>query len=73
MLKLIFIVFSLILIAFTTDKEVLGYADESTHQEYLDFQPYTGNRLMVLMILGLITVLQTILKTQCLITLHLMR
>ncbi len=47
MLKLIFIVFSLILIAFTTDKEVLGYADESTHQEYLDFQPYTGNRLMV--------------------------
>ncbi len=47
MLKLIFIVFSLILIAFTTDQEVLGYIDESTHQEYLDFQPYTGNRLMV--------------------------
>ena len=47
MLKLIFIVFSLILIAFSTDQEVFGYSEESTHEEYLDFQPYTGNRLMV--------------------------
>lgn len=44
MLKTIIIVFSLILIAFTADQKVLGYTDQ---EEYLDFQPYTGNRLMV--------------------------
>jgi len=28
-------------------QEGLGYQNESTQEEYLDFQPYTGNRLMV--------------------------
>jgi hypothetical protein len=47
MLKSIIIVISLILIAFTTDQQALGYSNESNQKEYLDFQPYTGNRLMV--------------------------
>jgi len=47
MLKPTFIVFSLILIAFIGDQKVLAYSDESYQKEYLDFQPYTGNRLMV--------------------------
>ena len=39
--------FSLILIVFTTEQQALGYTNESNQEEYLDFQPYTGNRLMV--------------------------
>ena len=42
-----FIVFSLILITFVADQKALGYSNESNQEEYLDFQPYTGNRLMV--------------------------
>ena len=38
---------SLILIAFTIDQQALGYANESNQEEYLDFQPYTGNRVMI--------------------------
>ncbi|MDH3611423.1 MAG: hypothetical protein OEM79_06645 [Nitrosopumilus sp.] len=47
MIKTIFIVFSLFLIAIYSDQKVFGYTDESTHEEYLDFHPYTGNRLIV--------------------------
>jgi len=47
MLRSIFIIFSLILIVNSSDQKVFGYSDESTHDEYLDFHPYTGNRLMV--------------------------
>ena len=47
MIKPILIAFSLILIAFTSDQKVLGYTDETTQEEYLDFHSYTGNRLMV--------------------------
>ncbi len=44
MLKPTFIVFSLILVAFVADQNALGYSNESNPEEYLDFQPYTGNR-----------------------------
>ena len=47
LLKPTFIVFSLILIALVADQKALGYTNESSHEEYLDFQPYTGNRIMV--------------------------
>ena len=47
MLKPTIIAISLILIAFTTDQQALGYSNDSNQEEYLDFQPYTGNRLMV--------------------------
>ncbi len=47
MLKQVLLTISLILIAFSVDQKVFGYADVSTHEEYLDFQPYTGNRLIV--------------------------
>ena len=47
MLKPTVLALSLIIIAFTTDQQALGYADESNQKEYLDFQPYTGNRLLV--------------------------
>jgi hypothetical protein len=47
MLKPIIIAISLILIVFTTDHQALGYTDESNQEEYLDFQRYTGNRLLV--------------------------
>ena len=47
MLKPTILAIALILIAFTTDHQALGYTDESNPKEYLDFQPYTGNRLMV--------------------------
>lgn len=47
MLKPTILAISLILIAFTTDHQALGYTNESNQEEYLDFQPYTGNRLMI--------------------------
>jgi hypothetical protein len=47
MLKPTILAISLILIAFTTDQQALGYPDESSQEEYLDFQPYTGNRNVI--------------------------
>jgi len=47
LIKPTFIALSLILIAFVADQEALGYQNESNQEEYLDFQSYTGNRLMV--------------------------
>ena len=47
LLKPAIISFSLVLIVLATDQEALGYQNESTQEEYLDFQSYTGNRLMV--------------------------
>ncbi len=47
LIKPTIIAFALILIAFVADQEALGYQIESTQEEYLDFQAYTGNRLMV--------------------------
>jgi len=47
MLKPTIIVFSLILITLVADQEALGYQNQSSQEEYLDFQSYTGNRLMV--------------------------
>jgi len=47
MLKPPIIVFSLIVITLVADQEALGYQNQSTQEEYLDFQSYTGNRLMV--------------------------
>ena len=47
MLKPSVIVFSLILIGFLADQNVLAYSDVSQQEEYLDFQTYTGNRLIV--------------------------
>jgi len=41
------IAFALILITLVADQEALGYQIESSQEEYLDFQSYTGNRLMV--------------------------
>ena len=38
---------SLISISFAIDQQALGYSIDSYQQEYMDFQPYTGNRLMV--------------------------
>ncbi len=47
MLKPITIVFSLILITLVAEQEALGYQNQSSQEQYLDFQSYTGNRLMV--------------------------
>jgi len=47
MLKPAILVVSLILITFTVNQTALGYGNDSAHEEYLDFQPYTGNRLIV--------------------------
>jgi len=47
MLKPTFIVFSLILIGFLADQNALGYSSVSQQEEYLDFQSYTGNRLII--------------------------
>ena len=44
LLKPAIISFSLVLIVLATDQEALGYQNESTQEEYLDFQSYTGNR-----------------------------
>ncbi len=44
MLKPSILVFSLILVAFASDQQALGFQNT---EEYLDFQPYTGNRLLV--------------------------
>ena len=48
MLKPTFIVFSLILIAFVVDQKALGYTNEFSHEEYLAFQPYTGNSSLLI-------------------------
>jgi hypothetical protein len=47
MLKPTLILFSLILIAFIVDQKAFAYSNELDQKEYLDFQPYTGNRLIV--------------------------
>ena len=48
MLKPSIIIFSLILVAYAADQQALGYSNnDDIPEEYLDFQPYTGNRLMV--------------------------
>jgi len=47
LLKPAIISFSLVLIVLATDQEAFGYQNETTQEEYLDFQSYTGNRLMV--------------------------
>lgn len=47
MLKPAILVVSLILITFTVNQTALGYGNDSAHEEYLDFQSYTGNRLIV--------------------------
>jgi hypothetical protein len=44
MLKPSILVFSLVLVTFAADQQALGY---SSAEEYLDFQSYTGNRLLV--------------------------
>ena len=47
MIKPIILAFSLILIVFLADQQALGFTNESDQEEYLDFQPYTGNRIMI--------------------------
>ena len=41
------ILFSLLLVVFFADQKTFAYSNEPYHEEYLDFQQYTGNRLMV--------------------------
>jgi len=47
MVKTTILVISLVLISFSVDQKALGYENGSDPEEYLDFQPYTGNRLTV--------------------------
>ena len=47
MLKPFLIGLSLILIAFGSNQIAFGNSDTSIHSEYLDFQTYTGNRLLI--------------------------
>jgi len=46
MLRFAIIIFSLVFVAFILDQQALGYSNSET-QEYLDFQRYTGNRMLV--------------------------
>jgi hypothetical protein len=41
------IILSLIFVAFVVDQSALAYSPNSSQNEFLDFQPYTGNRLIV--------------------------
>ncbi|MGD8918560.1 MAG: hypothetical protein PVJ16_06510 [Nitrosopumilaceae archaeon] len=41
------IVLSLIAVTVVSDQNAFAYSPESSQNEFLDFQPYTGNRLMV--------------------------
>ena len=41
------IVLSLITVVVVADQNVLAYSPDSSQNEFLDFQPYTGNRLLV--------------------------
>lgn len=47
MLKITIFALSLLLFVFTLNNNALGFSDDSNQEEYLDFQPYTGNRLIV--------------------------
>ncbi|MFB5647816.1 MAG: hypothetical protein ACE5RO_06745, partial [Candidatus Nitrosomaritimum yanchengensis] len=47
MLGQIAIVLSLIVVAVVADQSVLAYSPNSSQNEFLDFQPYTGNRLLI--------------------------
>ena len=47
MLKIVVFTLSLLLIVFTIDQDALGDNDDTNQEEYLDFQPYTGNRMIV--------------------------
>jgi len=47
MLKLVIFTLFLSLAVLTFDQNALGYSTDSIQEEYLDFQPYTGNRLIV--------------------------
>lgn len=42
----VFLIFLMVLISFSIYQSAIAYPDQSLN-EYLDFQPYTGNRLMV--------------------------
>lgn len=41
------IVLSLIVVAVVADQSVLAYSPNPSQNEFLDFQPYTGNRLLI--------------------------
>ncbi|MGD8300204.1 MAG: hypothetical protein PVG77_05840, partial [Nitrosopumilaceae archaeon] len=41
------IVLSLIAVTVVADQNAFAYSPEFSQNEFLDFQPYTGNRLMV--------------------------
>jgi len=47
MLKPTILAISLILIVFSLDQKALGFTNQSDQEEYLDFQQYTGNRVMI--------------------------
>ena len=47
MLKITIIALSLVLIVLVPDSIAFGFQEDYYPSEYLDFQPYTGNRLMV--------------------------
>ncbi|MFQ5440558.1 MAG: hypothetical protein ACE5DL_03745 [Nitrosopumilaceae archaeon] len=47
MLQFAIFAISLLLVGFTMGQNALAITDKSTQKEYLDFQPYTGNRLIV--------------------------
>ncbi len=47
MLKLTLILFSLIFVTFISEQNAFAYSNVSDEKEYLDFQQYTGNRLMI--------------------------
>ncbi len=53
-------------------QEGLGYQNKSPPEEYLDFQPYTGNRLMVFNDTRIDYCITNNTETQQLITLQLM-